>query len=182
VDTVWRDSLWRRFAAAIDELGEALRTCPDELWETSLWEVVSEDAGVDPAGVRQASDDDRSIQVYSAFWYLGYHALFFLDLYLSGGWEQLDAGFAPPAPFCAAEHDAGVLPARVYTRGELEAYLAHGRLKCQATIEGLTDERARQGCRWGSREIPFFELLLVNMGHVREHGAQLSMFLGQQAH
>jgi hypothetical protein len=181
MDTAWKGSLWRRFAAAIDQLGDALRTCPDELWQSSLWEVTGDDAGVDPAGDRQDGDAFRAIQVYSAFWYLGYHALFFLDLYLTGGWEQLEMGFAPPAPFSAAEHDAGVLPARVYSRGELAAYLAHGRRKCQATIEALTDERARQGCRWGSREVPFLELLLVNLGHVREHGAQLSMFLGQRA-
>jgi hypothetical protein len=116
--------------------------------------------------------DGRSIQVFSAFWYLAYHALFFLDVYLSGGLEELDSGFAAPTPFRADEHAAGALPQRVYTRMELEAYLAHDRQKCQTTIEALTDEGGRRTCRWGTREIPFFELLLVNLGHVQEHGAQ----------
>jgi hypothetical protein len=30
--------LWRQFGAAIDMLGDALRDCPDELWEQRLWE------------------------------------------------------------------------------------------------------------------------------------------------
>ena len=29
--------LWRQFAVAIDALGDALRDCPDELWEKPLW-------------------------------------------------------------------------------------------------------------------------------------------------
>jgi hypothetical protein len=179
MDTVWKTALGRRFDAAIDQLEQALRSCPDELWQESLWEVRLEDVGVEPAAEAPALDAG-SIQVYSAFWYLAYHTLFFLDLYLSGGLEQLDAGFAPPAPFRADEHDAGVLPKRVYARAELGAYLAHDRRKCQATIEALTDEEGRRPCRWGPREVPFFELLLVNLGHVREHSAQLGMLLGQR--
>jgi hypothetical protein len=180
VESVWKTALWRRFDAAIDQLEHALRACPDQLWQESLWEVRPEDGGVEPAAAAAPDQDERSIQVYSAFWYLAYHTLFFLDLYLSGGREQLDAGFAPPPPFRADEHEAGVLPQRVYTRAELEAYLAHDRRKCQAAIEALTDDEGARPCRWGPREIPFFELLLVNFGHVREHGAQLGMFLGQR--
>ena len=32
------DMLWRQFALAIDRFGDALRDCPDELWEARLWE------------------------------------------------------------------------------------------------------------------------------------------------
>ncbi len=32
------ETLWRQFGAAIDMLGDALRDCPDELWEKRLWE------------------------------------------------------------------------------------------------------------------------------------------------
>jgi len=40
-------------------------------------------------------------------WYLAFHTLFWLDLYLSGPAE----GFAPPAPFTRVELDpAGILP------------------------------------------------------------------------
>jgi hypothetical protein len=47
-------------------------------------------------------------------------------------------------------------------------------------IESLTDEKARQLCRFSWGELPFAELLLDNLRHVQEHGAQLNMFLGQQ--
>jgi hypothetical protein len=30
--------LWRQFGAAIAMLNDALRDCPDELWEKQLWE------------------------------------------------------------------------------------------------------------------------------------------------
>jgi hypothetical protein len=32
-----------------------------------------------------------------------------------------------------------------------------------------------------SGEVPFAELLIISLCHVQEHGAQLNMFLGQQA-
>jgi hypothetical protein len=30
--------LWRQFGAAIDMVENALRNCPDELWQKRLWE------------------------------------------------------------------------------------------------------------------------------------------------
>ncbi len=30
--------VWRQFSAALDSLGDALRACPEALWERSLWE------------------------------------------------------------------------------------------------------------------------------------------------
>ena len=84
--------LWRQFGAAIDMLGDALRDCPDELWEKRLWED---------------QPDQWVAAGFSAFWYLGYHALFWLDLYLTGAEE----GFAPPAPFDLVEMEAGRGPA-----------------------------------------------------------------------
>jgi hypothetical protein len=63
-------------------------------------------------------------------WYLAYHALFWLDLYLSGSEE----GFTPPAPFTLDELDpAGLVPERPHTKDELHAYLEHGRRECQST-------------------------------------------------
>jgi hypothetical protein len=149
----WRTILWQQFGAAIDMLDNALLACPDELW------------------------GDRSEK--PEFWYVVFHTLFFLDLYLSGSSE----GFAPPAPFTMDELDpAGVLPERVYPKDELHPYLKHCRQKCRATIEALTDERAAQLCQfWEWKwEISFLELLLYNMRHVQEHSAQLSLILGQK--
>lgn len=55
-----------------------------------------------------------------------------------------------------------------------------GRHKCRAAIEALTDEQARQCCRFSWGEVSFLELLLYNMRHVQEHAAQLNLILGQK--
>jgi hypothetical protein len=158
MEAMWTTILWRQFGAAIDMLENALRACPDELWSVRLWSDPSYPPG------------------FSEFWYVGFHTLFWVDRYLSGS----DEGFAPPAPFTLGEMEDGLFPERQYTRGEILSYLEHCRRKCRATIEALTDEKARQRCsfRWG--EVSFAELLLDNMRHVQEHGAQLSMILGQK--
>ena len=157
-----RAMLWRQFGAAIDMLGESLRDCPDELWEQTLWE--------DHSAQWVASG-------FGTFWYLGYHTLFWLELYLSGAEE----GFAPPAPFDLVEMEAGEHLPRVYSRTELLGYLEHCRRACRQTIGALSDEAARRVCRFGWGELTFAELQLYNLRHVQEHGAQLRMFLGQRA-
>lgn len=150
MDTMVKEIVWQQFGAAIDMLDNALVACPEQLWS------------------------DRSQQ--PEFWYVTYHTLFWLDLYLSGSLE----GFTPPAPFTLDELDpAGVLPERPYTKNELRSYLNYCRRKCQTTIEALTDEKAGQ--RIGISGVaggPFLELLLYNMRHVQEHAAQLSLILG----
>jgi hypothetical protein len=154
--------LWRQFGAAIDMLGEALRDCPDDLWEMTLWD--------DPA-------DSWVARGFPAFWYLGYHALFWLNLYLTGAEE----GFAPPAPFDLVEMQAGEVLPRTYAREELLGYLEYCRLKCREAIEAMSDEQASRVCWFAWGELPFAELQLYNLRHVQEHGAQLRMFLGQHA-
>jgi hypothetical protein len=146
-----RQALWGQFGAAIAMLENAMVACPDGLW------------------------GDRSKQ--PEFWYLAYHTLFFLDFYLADSPE----GFAPPPPFTLDELDpAGVLPERVYTKQELLAYLAHGRAKCRAFIEGLTDEAARAPQRFRPFEGSVLELLYYNLRHVQHHAAQLNLILRQQ--
>ena len=159
MDPAWNAIIWRQFGAAIDMLENALRACPDELWSARLW------------------GENSSEGELAQFWYVAYHSLFWLDLYLTGSVE----GFTPPAPFTLAELDpAGLLPERTYTRAELLSYLDHGRQKCRATLEALTDEKARQHCSFPWGEVSFGELLLDNMRHVQEHAAQMNMFLGQK--
>jgi hypothetical protein len=156
----WRTIIWQQFGAAIDMLDNALRACPDELWHARLWDDPSEQQFFLPE-----------------YWYIVYHTLFWLDLYLTGAEE----GFAPPAPFMLVEqNEDGPLPERPYTKDELQAYLDYGRNKCQATIEALTDEAAQRRCRFGWGEVSFAELLLYNMRHVQEHASQLSLMLGQK--
>jgi len=162
MDELWKAALWSQFGAAIDTFANALRACPDNLWNAHMWN--------DPAMKPEFSD----------FWYIAYHTLFYLDLYLTGSVE----GFAPPAPYNLDELDPrGVLPERIYTRDELLAYLKHCRHKCQEIIEHLTDAKARRVCNfsWSKGGISFVELLIDNLRHVQEHAAQLGMFIGQKA-
>jgi hypothetical protein len=159
LNSLTKSSLWQQFGAAIDMLENALLACPDGLWEEALWDEGAETNG------------------FAQFWYLTYHTLFWLDLYLSGSEE----GFSPPAPFTHFELDpAGVLPEEPYSKAALQTYLAHCRQRCRGTIEALTDARAAALCRFGWGEVPFQELLLYNLRHVQEHATQLSLFLGQR--
>ena len=154
--------LWRQFGASIDMLSECLRDCADELWEKSLWDD---------------QPDQWVASGFSSFWYLSYHTLFWLDLYLTGAEE----GFTPPAPFDLVEMEAGESLPRIYTREELLGYLETCRRKCQETINTMSNEQARRLCSFSWGELSFAELQLYNLRHVQEHGAQLRMFLGQQA-
>jgi len=156
----WKEIIGRQFGASIDMLENALKACPDELWGESLWM----DAEMGPGSAE--------------FWYVAYHALFWLDLYLSGAVE----GFTPPTPFTLDELDpAGLLPERRYTPDELLAYLAHCRQKCRITLTELTDAQASRLCSFPWGQVSFAELLLDDMRHTQEHAAQLSMLLGQRA-
>jgi hypothetical protein len=145
-----RTSTWKQFGAAIDMLRDAIRLCPDDLWTVILWK--------DP-------DDEQ----YNQFWFVAYHALFWLDLFLTGSME----GFAPP-PFIR-----GALPERPYTKDQILVYLGVCREKYQSTIEGLTDEKAQQRCVFEWMEPSFLELQMYSMRHVQDHAAQLSLVLGQ---
>ena len=156
------EMLWRQFGAAIDMFGDALLNCPDDLWEKPLW---------------QDQPDQWVAAGFSTFWYLGYHTLFWLDLYLTGAEE----GFAPPAPFDLVEMEPGEVLPRTVTRPELLGYLDTCRQKCQETIGALSNEQAYRLCRFAWGELPYAELQLYNLRHVMEHSAQLHMFLGQQA-
>ena len=165
METSWRTALWRQFGAAIDMLDNALVACPAALWQERLWRTPP------PA---------EFPPLFAEFWYVAFHALVWLDLYLSGLPEE---EFAPPAPFARGELDsAAALPEQPYTKEELRAYLASLRRKGHATLVALTEEQARRPVAypWSrGQPISFLELQLYNMRHVQEHAAHLSLFLGQ---
>lgn len=145
----WKRIIWQQFGAAIDMLENAILACPEEVW----------------------SDSSRQPR----FWYVAYHTLFWLDLYLSDSLE----GFAPPPPFKLDEIEAGVIREQAYTKDELQTYLEHGRQKCRTVIANLTDEKAAGRCGFEWVEVSTAELLLYNMRHVQHHAAQLNLILRQ---
>ena len=68
METTLRTALWRQFGAAIDMLENAVLACPSAHWNERLW-------------------SDQEQPDYPTFWYLTYHTLFWLDLYLTGKTE-----------------------------------------------------------------------------------------------
>jgi len=165
METWWHTALWRQFGAATDMLEHALVACPVPLWTQRVW--------------RNPPPPQFPPQ-FAEFWYVSFHALVWVDLYLSGIPEE---DFAPPAPFAQGEPDSpNALPERPYTKEELRDYLASLRRKCHATLVVLTDEQARRPVEYSwsaGQPISFLELQLYSMRHVQEHAAQLSLFLGQ---
>jgi DinB superfamily len=159
MDTLWTTSLQKQLLATIDMVENALQACPNELWQAHI-------LGEQPP---------ESKPQYSEFWYVLYHCLFWLDFYLVGKEE----GFTPPEPFMLDEWQADGYPPRVYTKAELQAYLNYSREKCRTTLSTLTDEQAHEHLKFPWGELTFAELLLDNMRHTQEHGAQLNLFLGQ---
>ena len=146
----WRSVIGRQFHAAIDMLGNAMEACPDTVW-------------FDPG--------------QHAFWYLAFHTLFFVDLYLS---EEDESRFHPPPPFGLTEFQEGVLPERAYSKEELHAYLRYCRKKLDAVIAAMTVTWVANACPFSFREMSNGELLLYNMRHVQHHAAQLNMLLRQK--
>jgi len=168
METTLRTALWWQFGAAIDMLKNALVACPASLWKERLWSAPS--AHSLPPWLPPE---------FAQFWYIVYHTLFWLDLYLSGSREE---DFAPPAPFIWTEGNPAVSPERPYTKEELLVYLVQMRQKCQTTIADLSDEKAHQQVDYPwteGKSVSYLELLLYTMRHVQEHAAQLSLFLGQ---
>ena len=94
METSWSAALWRQVGAAIDMLEHALMACPGSMWTQRLW---------------RTSPPPEFPPQFAEFWYVSFHALVWLDLYLScvpedefaplhslsyenrvGGWRALD--------------------------------------------------------------------------------------------
>lgn len=147
----WKSAIKQQFHAAMDMLANAIYACPENVW----------------------FDQGRNV-----FWYLAFHTLFFVDLYLS---EEDESRFQPPHPFGLTELDEkGSLPERAYSKEELLTYLGFCRKKLDVVMAGMTDVWATNPCPFPYREMSNGELLLYNMRHVQHHAAQLNMLLRQK--
>jgi hypothetical protein len=123
-------------------LGNAMEACPDSVW-----------SGQGPG----------------AFWYLAFHTLFFLDLYLS---EEDESRFHPPPPFGLSELEPEfVPPERAYGKDELLGYLEHCRKKLETVMAGMTEAWIKNPCPFPYRDMSNGELLLYNMRHATPRGS-----------
>ena len=179
-----RDGMGERFEEAIDRLEAAVRDCPPHLWHESLWPVPRTDPWVWPQpGVEPVPErTDESIQRFSAFWCVAYHALFFLDLYatpIGRPFELPDDIKGGPEDLGFGADGAVAVPNETWPQEALVRYADHGRRKIRETLASVTDEDLARRCpndhpRAGQT---FGEVLQVNLAHVREHGGQLADFL-----
>jgi uncharacterized damage-inducible protein DinB len=146
----WKAAIRQEFHAAIDMLANAIKACPESVW-----------SGEPPA----------------AFWYIAFHVVFFLDLYLS---EEDEDRFHPPSPFGLTELQDGVPPEREYRKEELLGYLDHCRRKLDSVVAAATEAWTENLCPFSYRAMSNGELLLYNMRHVQHHAAQLNLLLRQR--
>lgn len=145
--------LWQQFGAAIDMLDDAIKACPDDHWTDVVWH-------------------DPDAAEFGQFWFVAYHTLMWLDLYLSGLQRK---EFVPPAPFVD-----GALPDQPYPKPVVAAYLERCREKCRTTLAAMDDDKAAEVYTFGGGgQMPFAELQLYNLRHVQEHGSQLGLHVGR---
>jgi hypothetical protein len=140
-----------QLGASVKMLENAITSCPDELWaDTSL---------------------------PKPYWAQVYHALFFLDLYLSESPTLMN----PPSKFKPLERGPkGPVPQKTYSREELLEYLEYGRAKAKATVDALSEEMITKGCGFPWVSVSVAELFFYNSRHVQHHAAQLNLLMRQE--
>ncbi len=157
----WQTLINRQFAAAIQMIRSAIEACPDHLW------------------------DDRADG--SPFWHLAYHALFYIDFYLSDHEKTYQAmdfheENAHLLPGDYGEY-AGIVttPKKAFHKDQLLDYADHCLRKCGETCEKLTDERALERCGFWWYKLNVGEFLLNNLRHAQHHAGQLTLLLRRRA-
>lgn len=145
---VWVESLERGFERALDLLSDAVRDCPGELWETSMWivaepgddhEFLSPDWKPVAPGEHRDELARRWVERWGTPWSVPWHALETLDYDVGGGF----GAWAPPPPFAGHPHwrDLASLPA-AWSRAELMDYIGPCRQRVRDTLATMTDELA----------------------------------------
>ena len=161
MQNIWQEMIGRQLAAAIQMIRSAIEACPDPLW------------------------DDRSEG--SPFWHLAYHALFFIDFYLSRDSKTFQAmnfhiqnSELLPGDY---KEFAGIIktPDSIFSKSQLMEYADHCLIKSNETFERLTNERALERCGFWWYELNVGEFLLNNLRHAQHHAGQLILILRRRA-
>ena len=146
-----------QFYAALGMLEQAVQKCPDSLWD--------------------ASEDKVK------FWHIGYHALFFVHLYL----QPTAADFTPWAKHRQNYEQMGPTPWPPYEKPEIgESYIKADMLEyiefCRQQVDSCvaqTNMEAESGFDW----LPMnkFELQIYSIRHLQQHTGELMERLGTRA-
>jgi hypothetical protein len=183
--SIWVEALGRSFEQALDLLAAAVRDCPDQLWESSMWEVPALDANhqflgpdwqpvTDPAA--RSTLDQRWVERRSTPWSVAWHALEVFDYDLSGEFGH----WAPPPPFTGHPHwrDLASLPA-AWSQPEVLGYVDYCGEQIRNALAAMTDERAArplpQAHRYQGQ--PHAWLIMSIVGHTTEHASQIRQFI-----
>lgn len=186
---VWVESLERGFERALDLLSDAVRDCPGELWETSMWivaepgddhEFLSPDWSPVAPGEHRDELARRWVERWGTPWSVAWHALETLDYDVGGGF----GAWAPPPPFAGHPHwrDLASLPA-AWSRAELMDYTDSCRQRVRDTLATMTDELAARPLPAAHRYRgePYALVITGLIGHTTEHASQIRQFISPRS-
>jgi len=145
-----KEILWLHLGASLDMMESAIVACPDDLW------------------------DRPSSQM--GFWYMAYHALWFLHHDLT----PVDRQFTPPS-FDIYNYELEIKEPpyqNAYSKSDIRSYLELARAICKAAIEELEGDPQRlQGCRRIKGNAT--EVVIDQIRHIQHHTAQLNLLIRQ---
>ncbi len=178
--SIWLTSIAARYRAILEDLAIALRTCPDELWEESLYPVDPSDphawTPIDPHG-RQFQDEavaEHKRRAQGAVWRTASHTLFFTDADVSA----MEQNWVPRPPLSPHDEDSNVVPP-TYSRDQLLDYVDHCLRRVNEVFAALTDDRAEEPVADSHRRqgTPVGQMLVVGLVHLQMHVAQIRTYL-----
>ena len=150
--------LTSQFHATLSMLAECVERCPDQHWDGSAPDVVGK----------------------YPFWQVAYHALCFVDCYLSKNSETFEKEMG-----CRTDgfHPAGMkelseeFPSRALTRDELRRYAAFCRDKVASVLAEESEESLSGVSGFSWLPMARVELHLYNLRHAAHHTGQLTAYL-----
>jgi hypothetical protein len=185
VASIWVESLGRSVEQSLDLLAAAVRDCPNELWEQSMWHVPAPGPEgqflgpdwqpiTDPA--QRGVLAERWVERRSTPWSVAWHALETFDYDLNGEFGP----WAPPPPFFGHPHWRD-LPALsdAWSQPEILGYIDACRQRARTKLEAMTDELAATPLPPAHRYKgePYAWLLTGLPVHTTEHAAQIRQFI-----
>lgn len=146
---VLKIALQEQYGAAIDMLFNAIKACPDELWNQTSKEPP--------------------------FWMVSHHTLFFLDFYLEGT-KKGRKSFLPRFPdidrkITIVDHKDGDKPP---TKKQILGYLEDIKIKSKKRLDNITEEEMGSPSifKWHGTNI--LSSLLYNLRHIMLHVGTLN--------
>ena len=183
--SIWTESLARSFEQALELLAAAVRDCPDQLWETSMWEVPAPGPDQQFLGSDWKTITDPAqrnalaegwVRRWSTPWSIAWHALEGFDYDLNGEFGP----WMPPPPFAGHPHwrDLPSLPTP-WSQSEMLGYIDYCRQQANDTFARMTDEKGAtplpQAHRYGGQ--PYAWIISGIVVHTTEHASQIRQFI-----